>query len=102
MELVGDRPVLYDLALTNYEVKRMFFEMMQSWFGNAGENYNDFIDALLRDAVEEINAYMNRITRDAFSYFNTTKEPSESVLIAKGFARESIKKYGFVFQGKMY
>ena len=30
MELVGDRPVLYDLALTNYEVKRMFFGMVQS------------------------------------------------------------------------
>ena len=78
MELVGDRPVLYDLALTNYEVKRMFFGMVQSWFGSAGGNYNDFVDALLRDDVEEMNAYMNRITRDVFSYFDTAKTPSES------------------------
>ena len=78
MELVGDRPVLYDVALTNYEVKRMFFGMVQNWFGSAGGNYNDFVDALLRDDVEEMNAYMNRITRDVFSYFDTAKTPSES------------------------
>ncbi len=78
VELVGDRPVLYDLSLTNYEVKRMFFGMVQNWFGSAGGNYNDFIDALLRDEVEEMNAYMNRITRDVFSYFDTAKTPSES------------------------
>ena len=78
VELVGDRPVLYDLSLTNYEVKRMFFGMVQNWFGSAGGNYNDFIDALLRDDVEEMNAYMNRITRDVFSYFDTAKTPSES------------------------
>ena len=78
VELVGDRPVLYDLSLTNYEVKRMFFGMVQNWFGSAGGNYNDFIDALLRDDVEEMNAYMNRIARDVFSYFDTAKTPSES------------------------
>ncbi len=78
MELVGDRPVLYDLALTNYEVKRMFFSMVQNWFGRTEENYNDFIHALLRDDIEEMNIYMNRITRDVFSYFDTGKEPSES------------------------
>ena len=78
IELVGDRPVLYDLALTNYEVKRMFFGMVQNWFGSAGGNYNDFVDALLRDDIEEMNAYMNRITRDVFSYFDTAKTPSES------------------------
>ncbi len=78
MELVGDRPVLYDLALTNYEVKRMFFGMVQSWFGSAGGNYNDFVDALLRDDIEEMNVYMNRITRDVFSYFDTGKTPSDS------------------------
>ncbi len=78
MELVGDRPVLYELELTNYEVKRMFFGMVQNWFRDAGGNYNDFVDALLRDDVEEMNAYLSRITRDVFSYFDTAKTPSES------------------------
>ena len=78
MELVGDRPVLYDLALTNYEVKRMFFGMVQNWFGSTEGNYNDFVDALLRDDIEEMNVYMNRVTRAVFSYFDTGKTPSDS------------------------
>ena len=78
MELVGDRPVLYDLTLTNYEVKRMFFSMVQNWFSSTGGNYNDFIAALLRDDIEEMNAYINRITKNVFSYFDTAKDPSEA------------------------
>ena len=78
MELVGDREVLYELALTNYEVKRMFYSMVRGWFKGIAEDYNDFVKALLRDDVEEMNEYMNRITRDVFSYFDTGKTPSES------------------------
>ena len=50
MELVGDREVLYDLALTNYEVKRMFYSMVRGWFRVV--KWNGFIKALLRDAVK--------------------------------------------------
>ena len=78
MELVGDREVLYDLALTNYEVKRMFYSMIRGWFKSIKGDYNDFIEALLRDDMEEMNIYMNRITRDVFSYFDTGKTPSDS------------------------
>ena len=78
MELVGDREVLYDLALTNYEVKRMFYSMIRGWFKSVKGDYNDFIEALLRDDMEEMNIYMNRITRDVFSYFDTGKTPSDS------------------------
>ena len=78
IELVGDREVLYDVALTNYEVKRMFYSMVRGWFYSVKRDYNGFLKALLRDDVEEMNAYMNRITRDVFSYFDTGKTPSES------------------------
>ncbi len=78
MELVGDREVLYDLALTNYEVKRMFYSMIRGWFKSIKGDYNDFVEALLRDDIEEMNIYMNRITRDVFSYFDTGKTPSNS------------------------
>ena len=78
MELVGDREVLYDLALTNYEVKRMFYSMVRGWFRGVKRDYNGFIKALLRDDIEEMNEYMNRMTRDVFSYFDTAKDPSES------------------------
>ncbi len=78
MELVGDREVLYDLALTNYEVKRMFYSMVRGWFKSVKRDYNGFVKALLRDDIEEMNVYMNRITRDVFSYFDTGKTPSDS------------------------
>ena len=78
MELVGDREVLYDLALTNYEVKRMFYSIIRGWFKSVKGDYNDFVEALLRDDIEEMNIYMNRITRDVFSYFDTGKTPSDS------------------------
>ncbi len=78
MELVGDREVMYDLALTNYEVKRMFYSMIRGWFKSIKGDYNDFVEALLRDDMEEMNIYMNRITRNVFSYFDTGKTPSDS------------------------
>ena len=78
MELVGDREVLYELALTNYEVKRMFYSMIRGWFNSVKVDYNDFVKALLRDDIEEMNEYMNRITKNVFSYFDTAKTPSES------------------------
>ena len=78
MELVGDREVLYDVALTNYEVKRMFYSMVRGWFHCVKRDYNGFVKALLQDNVEEMNVYMNRITKNVFSYFDTGKEPSES------------------------
>ena len=56
----------------------MFYGMVSTWFGQAGGNYNDFVDALLQGDVEAMNVYMNRVTRDIFSYFDTGKEPSEA------------------------
>ena len=54
MELVGDREVLYDLALTNYEVKRMFYSMVRGWFSSVKKDYNGFVKALLSDDIEEM------------------------------------------------
>jgi hypothetical protein len=72
-----DAPV-YELALTNYEVKRMFYGMVRSWFSRAGADYNDFVSALLKGNVREMNAYMNRVALETFSYFDTGKNPSET------------------------
>ncbi len=75
--LDGEAP-LYDLALTNHEVKCMFYSMVSGWFGSVHGYYNDFIKAMLRGDVEEMNAYMSRVARNTFSYFDTGKEASES------------------------
>ena len=72
---IGEEP-LYELALTNYEVGRMFRNMIRSWFGEVEEEYNDFVKALLIGNKKEMNAYMNRIALQTFSYFDTGKGPS--------------------------
>ena len=66
----------YELALTNLEVKIMFRNMVRSWFQDATGDYNDFIKAMLADDVYAMNAYMKRVVRDTFSYFDTgSSEP---------------------------
>ena len=72
----GARP-RYELILTNYEVKMMFEDMIIDWFAEVEPDYNDFIEAMLADDPEAMNAYMNRVTRDIFSCFDTGKRPSE-------------------------
>ena len=66
----------YELALTNLEVKLMFQNMIRDWFAAAEADYNDFIKALLLGDKKAMNAYMNRVARYTFSYFDTGKEPS--------------------------
>lgn len=66
----------YQLALTNFEVKLMFQEMVRGWFAGAEENYNDFIQAFLQNDIDAMNEYMNRITRTVFRYFDTAGETS--------------------------
>ncbi|MEH2952051.1 AAA family ATPase [Candidatus Merdisoma sp. JLR.KK011] len=68
----------YELALTNREVWIMFNHLLQMWLKENLSAYNGFIKALLRDELEEMNEYMNRITEQTFSSFDTGKKPSEA------------------------
>lgn len=62
---------VYELTLTNREVKRMFFIMVNNWFGRTEGSYGEFIDALLKGDLESMNAYMNDVTMEIFSYFDS-------------------------------
>ena len=73
---VGQKPV-YELAITNNEVRAMFEELVSRWFSQADEEYNEFIRALLRNDVESMNYYMNEVALATFSSFDTGKRPSE-------------------------
>ncbi len=66
----------YELALTNYEVKRMFDGMVRGWFARVRVDYNDFIKAMLLDDTDAMNDYMNRVALSSFSYFDTGKNPA--------------------------
>ena len=65
----------YELALTNKEVHIMFENMVQDWFSGS-EDYNDFIRALLLDDIKAMNVYMNRVSIEMFSSFDTGRGPS--------------------------
>ena len=67
---------LYELALTNKEVKIMFRKMIRKWFSGTGTIYNGFLMALLQDDVKSMNVYMNRVALATFSYFDSGKNPS--------------------------
>lgn len=66
----------YDLALTNYEVKRMFRRIVKDWFAQTESSYNDFIKALLLGDIKAMNRYMNHVALNTFSYFDTGNRPS--------------------------
>jgi len=63
----------YWLALTNREVKLMFENMIRGWFSERDGNYNDFVKAMLLGDLDAMNEYMNRVTLNIFSYFDTGK-----------------------------
>ena len=69
---------MYELQLTNGEVRIMFYNMVRSWFSMVKSYYNDFVKAMLRGDLEEMNEYMNRVAMRTFSYFDTGNTPSDS------------------------
>lgn len=66
----------YELALTNYEVKIMFNNMVSGWFSKNLSDYNDFVKSLLSGDLDGMNEYMNRVTSETFSFFDTGKRAS--------------------------
>ncbi len=72
-QYTGNQYAIYKLAVTNEEVKKMFYRMVSDWFGGTGGNYNDFIEALILGDLQAMNTYMNRVSNRIFSYFDTGK-----------------------------
>ena len=81
-EEIGDdlREADYELDLTNLEVRRMFGGMIKGWFAKSRADYNDFIRALLLNDLKAMNVYMNRVSAEMFSSFDTGRRPSKKEL----------------------
>ncbi|MCI5500779.1 MAG: ATP-binding protein [Lachnospiraceae bacterium] len=73
---IAGKKVMYDLTLTNLEVEDMFYDMVSGWFEETGGDYNDFVEALLIDNLDAMNEYMELVTEDIFSSFDTGTRPS--------------------------
>ena len=67
----------YTLDITNIETLSMFMTMFRGWFKNKDANYNDFVKALLKGSLKEMNIYMNDVALATFSSFDTGKKLSE-------------------------
>lgn len=55
----------------------MFSKMIKGWFSEKQADYNDFIRALLLNDLKAMNIYMNRVSSEIFSSFDTGKKPSK-------------------------
>ncbi len=73
-----DTDPVYELCLTNREVRQMFRAMVKGWFRKTRREYNGFIKALLEDDVKAMNCYMNQVALTTFSSFDTGNKPSEA------------------------
>ncbi len=69
---------LYELSLTNREVRFLFGKLIRGWFSQSIPAYNDFIKALELDDLDAMNEYMNRVALKTFSSFDTGVQPSEA------------------------
>ncbi len=61
----------YDLKLTNMEVRIMFRQIIRDWFGACRPVNNAFLQAMFAGDLEGMNEYMNDITSEIFSFFDT-------------------------------
>lgn len=78
LKVAGKYGNIYELALTNYEVKQMFEGMVREWFGSEiATEYNDFIKALLLGDLDAMNDYMTQVADTMFSTFDGGNRPSE-------------------------
>ena len=66
----------YHLMITNLETESMFENMFAGWFKNQDANYNDFVKAMLKGSLKEMNIYMNDVALTTFSSFDTGRRPS--------------------------
>ena len=68
---------IYELSLTNFEVKKMFEKMIDNWFKTRDDSSSEFVSALIQGDLDAMNYYINEITANIFSCFDVAgKEES--------------------------
>ena len=72
----GQEPI-YEMCLTNEEVRDMFYLMVRGWFGQSKVEYNNFVKALLQEDIDAMNEYMNLVSQEIFSSFDVGVKPSK-------------------------
>ena len=61
----------YELTLTNHEVRLTFDSLISRGFNKADSSKRKFLKALLSHDLENMNIYLNHISKTVFSFFDT-------------------------------
>lgn len=69
---------LYDLTLTNKEVRLSFKKMIADWFSGAGTNYGKFMRSLLEGKVDDATEYLNNVLLNMASFFDTKSKVTDN------------------------
>ncbi|MBO5302815.1 MAG: AAA family ATPase, partial [Lachnospiraceae bacterium] len=77
VDMETEERVRYKVTLTNREVRWMFSNMVSDWFSQTEDEYHGFIKAMLLQDVEAMNEYMNQMSLELFSSFDTGKRASK-------------------------
>ena len=87
-----DKPI-YTLSVTNHETQVMFKDMVSDWFttGNEETAFDDFVNALCNYDIAGLNVFLNMMSLQSFSYFETSEAFWQGVLI--GLVIRLGKKY---------
>ncbi|MBR1628912.1 MAG: PD-(D/E)XK nuclease domain-containing protein [Lachnospiraceae bacterium] len=56
----------------------MIGNIIRRWFKGKGNYFGDFVSAMFKGNVDEMNYYMNRVALETFSYFDSGNKPSEA------------------------
>ncbi len=68
---------IYELAVTNYEVSYCLNKIVKHWFSESSIGYNEFITSLLSFDTDFMTRYLNRISRQIFSYYDMADDEPE-------------------------
>ena len=68
---------LFELKLTNKEVRKMFEGLVKAWFSSTS-SYNQFLKALMQDDLKHMNNFMNDVAFHCFSSFDTGSQPNRT------------------------
>ena len=66
----------YRLMLANYEVWLMFRKMILAWF-KKDASFDEFVSAMFREDVMEMNIYMEEVMSSVFSSFDSMENTSD-------------------------
>lgn len=64
----------FRLIITNFEVKQMFYDLIENWFKKSGK-FTGFVKALFTGDEIDLTEYLNDLMLRTFSSFDVPKDP---------------------------